>query len=241
LDTSDAPAEVLTAKGATTVVELTRAQQNIARRSAEAKATIPDFSLHVDADMEDCLRLRTALQRLPGVVVPSYDDLLVRAAAIALREHPSANGSYRDGRLLLNARVNVGIALTADGHAAVPTIFDADQKSLTAIARERVALAERLRAGTITPPELSGATFTVSNLGAYGVDSFTAIISAPQAAILSAGALAQRAVVRNGHVLARHTITLTLACDHRILYGADAAQLLARIRQLLESPAALAA
>jgi pyruvate dehydrogenase E2 component (dihydrolipoamide acetyltransferase) len=121
----------------------------------------------------------------------------------------------------------------------VPTVFDADEKSLGEIAREARALAEKVRAGTITPPELGGGTFTVSNLGMYGVRSFTAIINPPQAAILSVGSLEARAVVREGAVQARHTLLLTLACDHRILYGADAAQFLARIRELLEAPAAL--
>jgi len=118
-------------------------------------------------------------------------------------------------------------------------VFDADVKSLGEIARETRALAERVRDGTITPPELGGGTFTVSNLGMYGVRSFTAIINPPQAAILSVGAVEPRAVVRDGEVVVRHTMALTLGCDHRILYGADAARFLARIRELLEAPAAL--
>ncbi len=121
----------------------------------------------------------------------------------------------------------------------MPTVFDADEKSLGEIARETRALAERVRAGTITPPELGGGTFTVSNLGMYGVRSFTAIINPPQAAILSVGALEQRPVAVDGAVAIRHMLTLTLACDHRILYGADAALLLARVRELLQSPASL--
>jgi pyruvate dehydrogenase E2 component (dihydrolipoamide acetyltransferase) len=245
------PAEVSTAKGATTVVELSRTQQTIARRMAESKATIPDFSIRTDVDMEECVRLRTALKRLlapgeapsptpaGGSVVPTYNDMLIKASALALRDHPRANGGYRDGRLLLNARVNVGVAVAAENALLVPTVFDADEKSLGEIARETRALAERVRAGTITPPELGGGTFTVSNLGMYGVSSFTAIINPPQAAILSAGALAPRAVVRDGEIVARNMITLTLACDHRILYGADAAQFLGRIRELLEAPTSL--
>ena len=121
----------------------------------------------------------------------------------------------------------------------MPTVFDADEKSLGEIARETRALAERVRGGTITPPELGGGTFTVSNLGMYGVASFTAIINPPQAAILSVGSVQPRAVVRDGEIVVRNTMTLTLVCDHRILYGADAAQFAARIRELLEAPAAL--
>ena len=219
---------------------------------AESKATIPDFALQMEIDMEACVALRSELKRLSPEAAPTYNDMIVKACALALREHPRANGGYRDGRLQLHSRVNVGVAVAVtedptspQGAAAtgdalvVPTVFDADLKSLGEIARETRALAERVRAGTITPPELGGGTFTVSNLGMYGVRSFTAIVNPPQAAILAVGALAPRAVVLAGEVLARNTLTVTLACDHRILYGADAARLLARIRELLEEPAAL--
>ncbi|HEY3827870.1 MAG TPA: dihydrolipoamide acetyltransferase family protein [Solirubrobacteraceae bacterium] len=230
---------VATAKGETTIVELTRTQQTIARRMAESKATIPDFELQMEIDMDACVALRTELKRLSPEAAPTYNDMIVKACALALREHPRANGSYRDGKLQLHSRVNVGIAVATDDALIVPTVFDAELKSLGEIARETRALAERVRAGTITPPELGGGTFTVSNLGMYGVRSFTAIVNPPQAAILSVGSLAPRAVVLAGEVLARHMLTATLACDHRILYGADAARFIARIRELLEEPAAL--
>ena len=241
---------VLTAKGETTTIELSRTQQTVARRMAESKATIPDFTLQIDVDMEECVQLRAQLKQLstPGGAaepvahpheVPTYNDMVVKASALALNEHPHANGSYRDGRVQVYSRVNVGVAVAAENALVVPTVFDADEKSLGEIARETRALAERVRAGTITPPELGGGTFTVSNLGMYGVKSFTAIINPPQAGILSVGALAPRAVVREGELVARNTMTLALACDHRILYGAEAAQFLARIRELLEAPAAL--
>jgi pyruvate dehydrogenase E2 component (dihydrolipoyllysine-residue acetyltransferase) len=244
---------VMTAKGGTTTIELSRTQQTVARRMAESKATIPDFTLQIDVDMEECVQLRGQLKQLSGLSgavesvppaphahgVPTYNDMVVKASALALREHPHANGSYRDGRVQVYSRVNVGVAVAAEGALVVPTVFDADSKALGEIARETRALAERVRAGTITPPELGGGTFTVSNLGMFGVKSFTAIINPPQAGILSVGALAPRAVVREGELVARNTMTLTLACDHRILYGAQAAQFLARIRELLEAPAAL--
>ncbi|HSZ70708.1 MAG TPA: dihydrolipoamide acetyltransferase family protein [Solirubrobacteraceae bacterium] len=230
---------VATAKGETTIVELTRTQRTIARRMAESKATIPDFALQMEIDMEACVALRAELKRLAPEEAPTYNDMIVKAGALALREHPRANGGYRDGKLQLHSRVNVGVAVATDDALVVPTVFDADQKSLGEIARETRTLAARVRAGTITPPELGGGTFTVSNLGMYGVRSFTAIVNPPQAAILSVGALAPRAVVVADEVLARHTLTVTLACDHRILYGADAARFLARIRALLEEPAAL--
>jgi pyruvate dehydrogenase E2 component (dihydrolipoamide acetyltransferase) len=241
----------MTAKGETTEVQLTRTQQTIARRMAESKATIPDFTLLIDVDMEQCVALRAELKRLSEqrkglesgdagqLAAPTYNDMVVKASALALREHPRANGSYRDGRLQLHSRINVGVAVAADEALIVPTVFDADEKSLGEIARETRSLAERVRAATITPPELGGGTFTVSNLGMYGVQSFTAIINPPQAAILSVGSLQARAVVLDGEVVARHMLTLTLVCDHRILYGAEAAQFLARVRELLEMPAAL--
>jgi pyruvate dehydrogenase E2 component (dihydrolipoamide acetyltransferase) len=189
--------------------------------------------------MERCVELRTQLKALGGEV-PSYNDMVVKACALALREYPRANGSYRDAKFELHSRVNVGVAVAATDALVVPTIFDADRKSLREIARESRALAERVRAGTVTPPELSGGTFTVSNLGMYGVTDFTAVINPPQAAILAVGALAPRAVVREGELVVRNTMGVTLSCDHRILYGADAAQFLARIRELLEQPLALA-
>jgi pyruvate dehydrogenase E2 component (dihydrolipoamide acetyltransferase) len=238
------PADVSTAKGETTVVELSRTQQTIARRMAESKATIPHFALQSDVDMEACVALRSELKDFakdgsPSYPAPTYNDMVVKASALALRELPRANSSYRDGRLQLHSRVNVGVAVAAEETLIVATVFDADQKSLGEIARETSTLAARVREHSITPPELGGGTFTVSNLGMFGVASFTAIINPPQAAILSVGSLQPRAVVRDGEIIARNTMTVTLACDHRILYGADAARFLARIRELLETPAAL--
>jgi pyruvate dehydrogenase E2 component (dihydrolipoamide acetyltransferase) len=230
---------VMTAKGDTTTVELTRTQQAVARRMAESKATIPDFTLQMDVDMEACVALRSELKGLSASQAPTYNDMVVKAAALALREHPRANASYRDGQVQVYSRVNVGVAVAAQDALVVPTVFDADSKALGEIARETRTLAEHVRAGTITPPQLGGGTFTVSNLGMYGVRSFSAIINPPQAAILSVGSSEPRAVAREGGITIRNTMTLTLACDHRILYGADAAQFLARIRQLLEAPAAL--
>jgi pyruvate dehydrogenase E2 component (dihydrolipoamide acetyltransferase) len=242
-----APDAIATAKGATTEVELNRLQQTVARRMAEAKATIPEFTIQLDVDMEECVALRAELKRLAAEgtgPAPSYNDMVVKACALALREHAKANGSYKDGRLLLHSRINVGVAVAAEGALVVPTVFDADTKALGEIARETRALIERVRDGSITPPELGGGTFTVSNLGMFGIRSFTAIINPPQAAILSVGALERRATVReepdgSPAILARHLLTLTLVCDHRILFGAEAARFLERVRELLQSPSAL--
>ena len=238
-------AGVTTARGETTEVELSRTQQTIARRMAESKATIPHFALQTDIDMEECVALRSELKRLGQADAPTYNDMVVKACALALREHPRANSSYRDGRLQLHGRVNVGVAVAteseepAGGALIVPTVFDADIKALGEIAREARALAARVRDGSITPPELGGGTFTVSNLGMFGVTSFTAIINPPQAAILSVGSVKPRPVAQENEIVARRQMTVTLACDHRILYGANAARFLARVRELLEQPTAL--
>lgn len=229
------------AKGESVRQELSRVQALIARRMAESKATAPDFVLRMDVDMEAAVAVRTQLRAIVGPEsrVPSFNDFVVKACATALRENPLANGSYDDGEFVLHSRVNVGIAVAVRDALVVPTIFDADQKSLGEIARLSVRLAEKVRDGTITPPELAGGTFSVSNLGMFGVDEFSAVINPPQAAILAVGALKQRAVVIDGQLAARHTMTIALSCDHRILYGANAAEFLARIRRALETPGSL--
>jgi pyruvate dehydrogenase E2 component (dihydrolipoamide acetyltransferase) len=234
--------EAGTGKGEARAVELNRTQQTIARRMAEAKATVPDFIVTTEVDMAQAVAMRDQLKVIANEdrPAPSYNDMVVKACAVALRELPRANGAYRDGRWELYSRVNVGVAVAAPESLIVPTVFDADQKSLGEIALEARALAQRVRSGDITPPELSGGTFTVSNLGMFGVTEFTAIINAGQAAILSVGALRDEPVVVNGNVVPGKRMALTLACDHRILYGADAAEFLARVRALLEAPLALA-
>jgi pyruvate dehydrogenase E2 component (dihydrolipoamide acetyltransferase) len=228
-----------TGKGESELVELTRTQQLIARRMAESKATVPDFALNMDIDMEAAVAMRAQLKEV-AEVVPSFNDMVVKACALALREYPRANGSYKDGSFELHGRINVGVAVAAQDALIVPTIFDADRKSLGEIARVARELAAKVREGTIAPPELSGGTFTVSNLGMYGITSFTAVINPPQAAILAVGAIEQRPTVVDGEIVPRHRMAVTLACDHRILYGADAAEFLARVRDLLEQPAAMA-
>jgi len=228
-------------KGTLTVREPTRLQQVIARRMAESKAIAPDFVLKTDVDMEAAVALRAQLRTVigPETKLPSYNDFVIKACALALRETPLANGSYADGHFELHSRVNIGVAVAATGALVVPTIFDADQKSLGEIGRSSRELAQKVRDGRITPPELSGGTFSVSNLGMFGVDEFTAVINPPQAAILAVGSLKQRAVVYDGELAARHTMTISLSCDHRILYGAEAAEFLAHIRRLLEAPGTL--
>jgi pyruvate dehydrogenase E2 component (dihydrolipoamide acetyltransferase) len=227
-------------KGEAEIQELTRLQQTVARRMAESKATAPDFSISLTVDMTQAVELRKRLKEVADPA-PSFNDMVVKAAAIALTEHPRVNGAYRDGKFELYERVNVGVAVAAQDALVVPTVFDADRKSLGQITRDARAAAEKVRERTITPPELSGATFTVSNLGMFGIEHFVAIINPPQSSILTVGKLAkQPAVDESGRIVARDQMSLSLVCDHRILYGADGAQFLARVKELLEQPLSLA-
>jgi pyruvate dehydrogenase E2 component (dihydrolipoamide acetyltransferase) len=224
------------AKGEPTIVEPTRTQRLIARRMAETKATVPDFQVQTEVSMDAALALRGQLKELLPDAPPSVNDLIVKATALALRQHPRANAAYKNGRFELYPRVNVGIAVAADEALVVPTIMDADTLSLEGIAHESRRLASRVRSGEITPPELSGATFTVSNLGMYGMTAITPVINSPQAAILGVGVSRTVPVLRDGVLIERQLMTLTLSCDHRILYGAEASQFVWSIAQLLEQP-----
>jgi pyruvate dehydrogenase E2 component (dihydrolipoamide acetyltransferase) len=229
-------------KGQPEVVELTRLQRTVSRRMAESKATAPDFALEVEVDMTLCIELRERLKESAADgALPSYNDMIVKAVGLAAREHPKVNGAYRDGGFELYPEVNVGVAVAAQDALVVPVVRGADQRSLGDIARQARKLIDKVREGSITPPELSGGTITVSNLGMYGIDRFSAIINPPQAAILSVGALKKKPVVDDrGRVVARDSMTITMVCDHRILYGADGAEFLGRVRELLEQPLALA-
>ncbi len=231
-----------TAKGEVTYMELSRLQQVVTRRMSESKATAPDFALTREIEMDAAVELRGQLKKWAGEggPVPSYNDLVVKACALALREHPRANGAYRDGRWELYERVNVGIAVAGeDGALVVPVVPDADRASLGEIARASKRLAGAARDGSVTPPELAGGTFTVSNLGMFGIDTFTAVINPPQAAILAVGALARKPVVVDDELAVGWRMGATLVCDHRILSGADGAAFLARVAELLASPGAL--
>jgi len=229
-------------KGDPEIIELTRLQRTVSRRMAESKATAPDFTLELDVDMTLCIELRSRLkEQAKDSAVPSFNDMIVKAVGLAAREHPKVNGAYRDGAFELYPEVNVGVAVAAQDALVVPVVRGADQRSLGDIARQARTLIGKVRDGSVTPPDLSGATFTVSNLGMYGIERFNAIINPPQAAILSVGALMKKpAVDDDGRVVARDLMTLTLVCDHRILYGADGAEFLGRLRELLEQPLSLA-
>jgi pyruvate dehydrogenase E2 component (dihydrolipoyllysine-residue acetyltransferase) len=202
----------VSAKGETQIVEATAAERALARRVAEARATVPDVELSIEVELDGPERDLTAE--------------LVLACAQALREVPRANGSYRDGRFELYSRVNVGVVVCGEGSLLIPTVFDADTKSLAQLSAEISELQAQALAGTLSSPAFSGATFTLANVGAIGVARATPILYPPQAASLTAGAIRQQPVLRDGAIVPGQMITLTLVCDHRILYGAQAARLL---------------
>ncbi|HET6864427.1 MAG TPA: dihydrolipoamide acetyltransferase family protein [Solirubrobacteraceae bacterium] len=223
--------------------EPTRVQRLIARRMSESRATIPDFEVETDAIMDEVLRMRASLKDAidqDEQALPSLNDFVVKACAIALRRHPRVNASYTDGRFKLHRQINIGIAVATDDALVVPTVFGADSKSLGTIARETRRLAARVRSGEITPPELSRGTFTVSNLGMFGMTAIRPVINPPQVAILGVGAIRETLARREEEIVDRRLMTLTLSADHRILYGADAARFLADVKSLLESPLKLA-
>jgi pyruvate dehydrogenase E2 component (dihydrolipoamide acetyltransferase) len=215
--------ETGTVKGDVSLAEPTRLQQVLARRVAEAKATVPEHVLAAEVDLEAALA--------SGVAAI---DLVIKACALALRDVPQANASYKDGRYERYSRINVGVAVAEQDAIVVPTIFDADTKAPAAIAAEREALTAKARAGEITAAEVGGATFTIHDLG--DADAGAAIIQAPQAATLALGAVRPRVVARDGAPAVRHTAIATLTCDHRILFGAQATRFLGRVRELLELP-----
>lgn len=217
-------------KGETTVHELTRAQRAIARRTAETRATVPDLELGADVEIDAALALARDCDC-------SLTAVLVHACAVALREHPYANGAYRDGRYELYSRVNVGVTAQTDDSYFTPAVLDADTKPLQQLSAELDRAQARARAGELTPPELAGTTFTLTDLGEYRVGWMTPLITSPQAASLTAGTVRSVPILRDGAVVPGHALSLTLACDSRILFGTRAADFLTRVVALLESAA----
>lgn len=217
-------------------VPLTSVQATIARRMLEAKATMPEFTLSTEVDLDAAVALREQLRSLNSGPSPSLGDFVIRACALALREHPNVNASFRGEEIELYERVNIGVAVAAPGALYVPTVLDADTKPLSQIAAEVRELAARARSGQLAPADSDGATFTVSNLGMYGVTHFTAVLNPPQAAILAVGAAQQKAVVHDGALSARWRMEMTLSCDHRAIYGADGATFLRSVRTNLQEP-----
>jgi pyruvate dehydrogenase E2 component (dihydrolipoyllysine-residue acetyltransferase) len=224
--TNQMAAETTGTKGGVETIELTRTERAIARRSAESRAIVPNVELTAEIDMAAALRRDAELQC-------GTTALLVSACAHALRQVPRANGAYRDGHYELYARINIGVTLAFDDVYVVPTVFDADTKSPAEIANELEELADRARDGELTPPELAGATFTLTD-SIFDIATVTPLIVPPQAAALAAGPVRNVPVVHNGQIVPGRTMVLTLACDHRILYGAHAAGFLEEIKAHLE-------
>jgi pyruvate dehydrogenase E2 component (dihydrolipoamide acetyltransferase) len=220
-------------------VAQTPTQRTIAERMARSRSTIPDFTVEAEVDMSGVVRLRDDLRFSDATPVPSFNDFVLRAVALALRERPVLNASYDEGRAVRFTRVNLGIAVALEDALIVPTIYDADQKSVGEIAAESRRLADAARSRSLSPDELANGTFTVSNLGMFGVRRFNAVINQPQAAILAVGEVAERPVVADGRLSVGTTMELALSCDHRVVYGAEAATFLRRVRELLEHPTLL--
>jgi pyruvate dehydrogenase E2 component (dihydrolipoamide acetyltransferase) len=227
-------------KGDVTTLELTPTQSTIARRMTESATTIPVFTVSMDIDVSEIVAWRRDA-RAERDDVPSLNDFVVKAVAKALGEFPRFNASYVDGKVEYYSRINVGIAVATEDALLVPVVFDADRKSLAEIAADTRRLADAARRRAVELADLHDGTFTVSNLGMFGVGSFTAIIDSPQVAILAVGG-ARRTPFEEGldGVGFRDVMTVNLSCDHRVVYGADGAQLLSRLRELLERPLGLA-
>ncbi len=224
---SEAPTPAAGVKGEVRVFAPQRWEQAVARRSAEARATVPDLELATEVDAEPSLALA-------GEHGCELTAILVRACALALREHPRVNSAYRDGNFELYSRINIGV-LSAEADAyTIPTIFDADRQELQDLAAELERVAERARAGELSSPELSGATFTLWDLGPLAISRATPLVVPPQAAAVSVGAVREVPALRNASVVPGRAMTITLCCDHRILYGWQAAGFLNRIKTLLE-------
>jgi pyruvate dehydrogenase E2 component (dihydrolipoamide acetyltransferase) len=215
-------------KGDTTIEEPNRAGRAIARRSAEIRATVPDLELSMEADAGALL----ARARAEGCTTTA---LLIAACAGALRAFPRVNGAYRDGRYELYSRVNVGVVIETPAGPVTATVLDADAKSVAELDEEVARVTARARSGELTPPEQAGATFTFDDLGESGAHRLAGLVRPSQAATLTAGAIRSAPVVRDGAVVAGHQLTLTLSCDHRIVFGAQATAFLRRVTELVQA------
>jgi pyruvate dehydrogenase E2 component (dihydrolipoamide acetyltransferase) len=219
-------------------VPLSQMRRTIARRLAESKRTVPHFYLTtvVDATELGALRKQINDQVADAGFKVSFNDLIVRGAALAIRKVPELNVSFADDALVRHAHVNVGIAVATERGLIVPVVRDADQKSVGVIAREAHDLAERANAGKLQPSEYAGGTFSVSNLGMFGVEHFEAVINPPEAAILAVGTISREPAEHDGEIALRDRVRLTLSVDHRALDGAAGARYLQALKALLEKP-----
>lgn len=233
--TAPRPAAAPAAPAGGPVAPFSRVQGIIVDRMVQSKTTVPHFYVTTEIDMDGAVALRKQLNSLGDQQV-SFNDMVVKACAQALRLYPKANVMYTEQGFRQNERVNIGVAVALEDALVVPVVKDVDKKGLFQIAAETRELAQKARENKLSADDLSGGTFTVSNLGMFGVDEFIAIINAPESAILAVGAITQKPVVKDGQIVIGHRMRVTLSADHRVLYGANAAEFLRELRQLLESP-----
>jgi pyruvate dehydrogenase E2 component (dihydrolipoamide acetyltransferase) len=220
-----------------TVVELTRLRKAIARRMAESKQTVPHFQVTTAIDMTAALALRKQINgSLPEGEKVSVNDLIVKGCGVALRSYPNINASWGGDKLLHNKQINVGTAVAVDGGLLTIVQHNTDKSSIGQVARENAERIGRARAGKVQAEDIQGSTFSVSNLGAFDVYEFTAIINPPEAAILAVGSANQEVVVRDGEMVIRNIMRVTLSADHRVTDGAEVAQFLQHLKGILETP-----
>ncbi len=224
------------------VIEPTRMQATIAKRMAEAKATVPNFNVTVEARVDEAVKLRQQLKEsVPGAEKVTMTDLLMRACALALRKFPEVNTSWVEGRFQRKRSINIGLAVPPSQGLGllVPVVHDVDRKDLVQISIESRQVVERARSGRPGEHDLTGGTFSISNLGMYGVDEFVAIINPPESAILAVGAIKDVPVVEDGRIVPGKVMRMTLSVDHRVFYGQTAAQFMAEVKRLIENPVTL--
>lgn len=215
-------------------------RKTIARRLAESKFTAPHYYLTIEVAMDDAMKSRSVINTLPDTKV-SFNDMVIKACAMALKKHPQVNSQWKDDVTVINHHVHIGVAVAVEDGLLVPVLKFTDQMGLTQIGSAVKDLAGKARNKKLQPAEMEGSTFTVSNLGMFGITEFTSIINQPNSAILSVGAIIEKPVVRNGQIVVGNTMKVTLACDHRTVDGATGAQFLQTLRQYLENPVTMLA
>lgn len=224
----------------TEVVKNSQMRKTIAIRLSESIFTAPHFYLTVEIAMDEAMKSRAAINTIPDTKV-SFNDMVIKACAMALKRHPKVNTQWSADAIIINHHVNVGVAVAVEDGLVVPVLKFTDQMTLSQIGSSVKDLAGKAKSKKLQPSEMEGSTFTVSNLGMFGIQSFTSIINQPNSAILSVGAIEEKPVVRNGQIVIGNTMMLTLACDHRTVDGATGAQFLQTLRQYLENPVTMLA
>jgi pyruvate dehydrogenase E2 component (dihydrolipoamide acetyltransferase) len=218
-----------------TDMPLSQMRKIIAQRLAESKFSAPHFYLRMTITMDKAIEARKAINNVSPVKV-SFNDLIIKAAAMALRQHPEVNSSWMGDFIRQNQHIHVGTAVAVEDGLIVPVIKFADQKSLSQISAEAVSLVDKARTKKLQPPEFTGNTFTISNLGMMDIDEFTAIINPPDSCILAVGKIAATPVVENNQVVVRNLLKITLSCDHRVVDGAVGSRFLQTLKEYLENP-----